>query len=101
MLVTTAISPSTTLVEIEPPAEPDLDDRPFDLRLAKNDESRRGQEIEPGRLRRRGLLAPRRLVGVESPIEGARQNPLIDVAALKAHPLGHMLDMGRAVAADP
>ena len=73
MLVTTAISPSTMLVEIEPPAEADLDDRPFDARLAKDDESRRGQEIEPGRLGRRGPRSARGLVGVERARQRARR----------------------------
>ena len=101
MLVTTAISPATTLVEFEPPAKTNLDHRPFDARLAKDDERRRGQKIEPGRLGRRGALSARGLVGVERLRQRAPERRLVDVAALKAHPLGHVLDMRRAVAADP
>ena len=52
--MTTAISPFTTLVEIEPSAEADFDDRPLDPRVAKDQEGRGGEAVEPGRLRRRG-----------------------------------------------
>ena len=100
MLVTTATSPSTMLVEFEPAAEADLDHRPGDARLAKDHEGRERQEIEPGRVRRGGPLAPRRLVGVERARERLRQRVRVDVTAVQAHALGHTLDMGRGVAAD-
>ena len=42
---------------VEPAAEADLDHRPFDARLVKDNESGRRQEVEPGRLRRGVPLA--------------------------------------------
>ena len=100
MLVTTATSPSTMLVEFEPTAQAHLDDRPCDARRAEDDEGRQRQEIEPGGVGRRGPLAPRRLIGVEGLGQAAGQRLRIDVAADKAHALGHPLDVRRAVAAD-
>ncbi len=85
---------------IEPAAEAHLDHRPADAGLAKDDEGRERQEIEPGGLRRGRPLASGGLVGVERTGQPAGQRLRIDVSALETYALGHALDMGRAVAAD-
>ena len=100
MFVTTATSPKTILVEFEPAAEAHFDDRPVNARVAKDKEGGGGQEIEPGRFRRRALLSAGRLIGVERAGQRAGERRFVDVVALQAHALGHMLDMRRAIAAD-
>ncbi len=100
MLVTTAISPSTMLVEFEPASEAHLDDRPSDLRLAEDQERGQRQEVEPGGVRRRSAVAPRGLVGVEGLGQRGGQRVLVDVVRPEAHPLRHPLDVRRPVPAD-
>ncbi len=100
-LVTTAISPSTILVEFEPSADADFDRRPFEAGLLENDQGGGGHEVEPGRLGSRRHRRARGLVGVQRAFQPVRQRQLADRAPVDAHTLGHMLDMRRPVAADP
>ena len=100
MLVTTAISPSTMLVEIEPPAQADFDHRPLALRFGENDKGGGSEKVEPGRIGRRRAGRARGLIGVERPIQGSRERRLVDIVSLNAHPLGDALNMRGGVAAD-
>ena len=100
MLVTIAISPSTMLVEFEPPAQAHFDHRPLDGRFAKDEKGGGGEKVEPGRVGRGRAGLARGLVGVERLVQGARERRLVDIVSLNAHPLGDALDMGGGVAAD-
>ena len=85
---------------IEPSAQADFDHRPLALRFGENDKGGGGEKVEPGGVggRRAGLA--RGLVGVERPIQGAREGRLVDIVSLNANPLGDALNMGGGVAAD-
>ncbi len=96
----TATSPATMLVEFEPSAEADLDDRPCRPRLAEDDEGRERQQVEPGGVARSRILAPRGLERVERGFEAARQGPVVDVARIEADALVDPLDVWRGVAPD-
>ena len=94
MLVTTAISPSTMLVEIEPAAQADFDHRPFALRFGEDEESGGGEKVEPGCIGcgRAGLACG--LISVERPVQSSREGRLVDIVSLNAHPFGDALNMG-------
>ena len=84
---------------IEPAAEADFNGRPFDAGLAEDEEGRGSEEIEPGRLGGGCAGAPGVFIDVKRLRQRARERRLVNLAALKRHPLGHRLDMGRSVAA--
>ncbi len=86
---------------VEPAAQAHFDDRPLNSGVTEDEEGSGGQEIEPGRLRRRGPGAPGVLVSVKREAKRPSQRRLADHAALNGHPFGHGFDMGRPVAPDP
>ena len=100
MLVTTAISPSTMLVESSRPPKPTSITAHSTPRFAEDEKGGGGEKVEPGCVGRGRAGLAGGLVGVERLVERPRERRLVDIVALNADPLGDTLDMRRGVAAD-